>query len=66
MKWKDFLDGRARAIIQRKRDAGLRLHLPPFEFQPQFQEEELFEDQAKCAGVRADCKSEKLSPASGQ
>ncbi len=44
MKGQDFLDSLSRAVVEHKGDAGLGLHLPPFEFQPQFQKEQLFKD----------------------
>ena len=45
MKRQDLLDRFSHSIIQPKRDAGLRLHLPALEFEPQLDKKEFLEDQ---------------------
>ena len=46
MEGQDFLDGGARAVVQPEGDSGLRLLLAAFQFEAQFDEEKLVEDQA--------------------
>ena len=45
MKWQYLLNRMPHAIVQLKRDSGLRLLLPPLEFEPQLDKEQFIENQ---------------------
>src|SRR6185295_6154177 len=44
MKWQYFLDGTASTLVKVEGDTALRLLLTPLQLQPQFGEEQFFED----------------------